>query len=61
MQRSIGFEWIGFIIVIVSVIAYGWVRTAYLNNAKMETVTLSLMLLGALITIIAFIVRKKKK
>lgn len=61
MQKSIVFEWIGFIIVIVSVIAYGWVRTAYLNNTKMETVTLSLMILGALITIIAFIVRKKKK
>jgi hypothetical protein len=54
-------EWIGFIILLVSVVAYGIVRHNYLNNNLLENITISVGIFGALISIIAFVLRKGRK
>ncbi|SPF42375.1 conserved hypothetical protein [Candidatus Desulfosporosinus infrequens] len=59
MDKTKIFEWIGFVICISAMWVYGMIR----DNGHYDTIWLyvsfSVMLIGGIITIIAFLIRKK--
>jgi hypothetical protein len=60
MKYSNLYEWLGFIIFIVSFFLYGVVRYNGSSNTFLLFILVSLIIIGALITFISFFIRKFK-